>query len=92
MYDSANQGNAAHQVGILRGGDSHNWFVGQVHRSNYVSGSAANRWWAYTLSDRDSSGSSHWGWVPETFFLGGANGERDAGLFDCDTQGNFCRP
>jgi len=90
VYDSPDKGNAAHQVGTLKGGDSHNWFVGQAHRSNYVHGSDTNHWWAFTYSDKDSSGRSHWGWVPETFFQGGGNDVPDAGLVLCDTNGNAC--
>ncbi len=37
-----------------------------------------NNWWAYT---RTASG--FWGWVPEVFFKGGANGEPDFGLRSC---------
>jgi hypothetical protein len=91
VYDSPDRGNAARQVGKLSGGDTVNWFVAQSYRSDYTSGPNVNHWWAFTLSDKDASGNSHWGWVSETFFKGGANDERDAGLFDCDTHGNICR-
>jgi hypothetical protein len=37
-------------------------------------------------------GKSHWGWVPETYFQGGANNEPDAGLFECGIQANSCSP
>jgi hypothetical protein len=37
-----------------------------------------NNWWAKTLSD-----DNHWGWVPEVYFRGGENDERDAGLAIC---------
>lgn len=37
-----------------------------------------NVWWAYTKSD-----DGVWGWVPEVFFHGGADDERDAGLRSC---------
>lgn len=90
VYDSPDKGNGARKVGTLRGGDTHNWFVGQIYRSNYVSGQDQNRWWAYTLSDSGPGTSSQWGWVPETFFQGGANNERDRDLLLCDTQGNAC--
>jgi hypothetical protein len=35
---------------------------GTTYHSNY---------WLWTLSDKDSSGNSHWGWVPATFIHGG---------------------
>lgn len=38
-----------------------------------------NDWWAYTLADNGG-----WGWVPETYFRGGANFEPDAGLRHCN--------
>jgi hypothetical protein len=37
-----------------------------------------NNWWAFAKTD-----DGHWGWVPEVFFHGGANDERDAGLAIC---------
>jgi hypothetical protein len=80
------------QVGVLRAGGSANWFVGQSYRSSFVRGNLQNGWWAYTLSDKDSAGNSHWGWVPETYFKGGNNNEPDAGLFMCGTHGNICSP
>jgi hypothetical protein len=93
VYDSPDQGNLANQVGTLNGdANPPNWFVGQSYRSNFVKGTTTNHWWAFTLSDKDSSGHSHWGWVPEVYFKGGANDERDAGLFICNTHGNDCNP
>jgi hypothetical protein len=89
VYDSPDQGNAARQVGTLNSGGQANWFVGQSRRSSYTSDGAANRWWAYTLSDGPTG---QWGWVPEVFFTGGKDDERDAGLHLCDTRGNACRP
>jgi hypothetical protein len=35
---------------------------GTSYHSNY---------WLWTLSDKDSAGNSHWGWVPATFIHGG---------------------
>src|SRR6266436_2393327 len=81
VFDSPDAGNAAKQVGVLHLGGDTNWFVGQSYRSTFVSGALRNGWWAFTLSDKDSSGKSHWGWVPETYFKGGGNNEPDAGLF-----------
>jgi hypothetical protein len=92
VFDSPDLGNAAHQVGVLHAGGSANWFVGQSYRSSFVMGKLQNGWWAFTLSDKDSSGKSHWGWVPETYFQGGANNEPDAGLFECGIQANSCSP
>jgi hypothetical protein len=92
VFDSPDAGNAARQVGVLHLGGDTNWFVGQSYRSTFVSGSLRNGWWAFTLSDKDSSGNSHWGWVPETFFKGGGNNEPDAGLFICGTHANSCTP
>lgn len=43
--------------------------------------------WAFTLGDN-----GRWGWVPQVFFSGGANDERDAGLHLCGAQGNTCSP
>ena len=40
-----------------------------------------NRWWAYTLSDDQK-----WGWVPEVFFKGGNDNERDKGLVICGSN------
>jgi hypothetical protein len=79
-------------VGVLRAGGSTNWFVGQGYGAIFVAGNLQNGWWAYTLSDKDSSGNSHWGWVPETYFKGGNNNEPDAGLALCGTQGTICSP
>jgi hypothetical protein len=92
VFDSPDAGNAAKQVGVLHLGGDTNWFVGQSYRSTFVSGALRNGWWAFTLSDKDSSGNSHWGWVPETYFKGGANFEPDAGLFICATHANSCSP
>jgi hypothetical protein len=92
VFDSPDLGDAAHQVGVLHAGGSTNWFVGQSYRSSFVMGNLQNGWWAFTLSDKDSSGKSHWGWVPETYFQGGANNEPDAGLFECGIQANSCSP
>ncbi len=80
------------KVGVLHLGGDTNWFVGQSYRSTFVSGALKNGWWAFTLSDKDSAGNSHWGWVPETYFKGGANNEPDAGLFICGTHANSCSP
>jgi hypothetical protein len=79
-------------VGVLRLGGSTNWFVGQSYRSTFVAGNLQNGWWAFTLSDKDVAGQTHWGWVPETYFQGGKNNEPDAGLFVCDTHANSCSP
>ncbi|MCW3042791.1 MAG: serine/threonine protein kinase [Actinobacteria bacterium] len=92
VFDSPDAGNAAHQVGVLRLGGSTNWFVGQSYRSTFVAGNLENGWWAFTLSDKDAAGKTHWGWVPETYFQGGANNEPDAGLFVCGTHANICSP
>jgi serine/threonine-protein kinase len=92
VFDSPDAGNAAKQVGVLHLGGDTNWFVGQSYRSTFVSGALRNGWWAFTLSDKDSSGNSHWGWVPETYFKGGGNDEPDAGLFICGTHANSCSP
>jgi len=92
VFDSPDLGNGAHQVGVLQAGGSTNWFVGQSYHSTFVQGTLRNGWWAFTLSDKDASGNSHWGWVPETYFQGGNNDEPDAGLFFCDTHGNSCAP
>jgi len=80
------------KVDVLHLGGDTNWFVGQSYRSTFVSGALKNGWWAFTLSDKDSAGNSHWGWVPETYFKGGANNEPDAGLFVCGTHANSCSP
>ncbi len=92
VFDSPDAGNAAKQVGVLHLGGDTNWFVGQSFHSTFVSGALKNGWWAFTLSDKDSSGNSHWGWVPETYFKGGGNFEPDAGLFVCGTHANSCTP
>jgi hypothetical protein len=92
VFDSPDAGNGAKQVGVLHLGGDTNWFVGQSYRSTFVSGALRNGWWAFTLSDKDSSGTSHWGWVPETYFKGGGNDESDAGLFVCGTHANSCSP
>jgi hypothetical protein len=92
VFDSPDLGHAAHQVGVLKAGGSANWFVGQSYRSSFVAGGLQNGWWAFTLSDKDAQGNSHWGWVPETYFQGGANNEPDAELFVCGAHGNRCSP
>jgi len=94
VFDSPDAGNGAHKVGVLHAGGSTNWFVGQAYGSNFVSADRKlqNGWWAFTLSDKDPSGNSHWGWVPEIYFQGGANNEPDAGLFVCGTRANSCSP
>lgn len=78
VYANPDQGNSAPVVGTLIQGGSANWFVGDHYRSNYVSGSYYNHWWAYTLADN-----GRWGWVPEVYFSGGGNDETDAGLYLC---------
>jgi hypothetical protein len=83
VYASPDDGNNQRPIGYLRAGGSANWFVGQIYRSNFALGGLSNRWWAYTLSDRDQSGQSRWGWVPQVYFQGGENDERDAGLYQC---------
>jgi hypothetical protein len=39
-----------------------------------------NNWWAYTKPD---NGSGEFGYVPQTYFRGGGNFTKDAGLPDC---------
>jgi hypothetical protein len=87
VYDSPDRGGAARQIGTLYKGGRANWFVGQSQRSSYSFGPYQNRWWAFTMADNDT-----WGWVPEVFFKGGENDERDAGLHECGTRGNVCSP
>ena len=87
VYDTADAGNGAKQIDTLYVGGTANWFVGQQWRSRYTSGPYTNRWWAFTLGDN-----GRWGWVPQVFFSGGANDERDAGLHLCGAQGNTCSP
>jgi hypothetical protein len=90
VFDSPDKGSAAQQVGTLQGGDSRNWFVGQARKSKYVSDARTNHWWAFTLTDAPPGGHSQWGWVPETFFQGGAHDEPAVGLALCDTKGRAC--
>lgn len=87
VYDSPDKGNGARQIDTLYVGGKANWFVGQSYRSNHTFESYNNRWWAFTLGDNNK-----WGWVPQVFFQGGNNNERDAGLATCDTRGNSCSP
>lgn len=87
VYDTADAGNGAKQIDTLYVGGTANWFVGQQWRSRYTSGPYTNRWWAFTLGDN-----GRWGWVPQVFFSGGANDERDAGLHLCGAQRNTCSP
>jgi hypothetical protein len=65
------------KVGALYSGGSANWFEGQ-ECEQYSFGTYMgykNDWWAYTEADN-----GHWGFVPEVYFKGGKNNERDAGL------------
>ncbi len=87
VYDSPDKGGNARQVGTLVVGGSANWFVGQSQRSRYTFGAYTNQWWAFTMADNDV-----WGWVPEVYFKGGANDEKDGGLHVCNTRGNVCAP
>lgn len=85
VYSSPDQGNAATVLGYLNRA-SGNWFVGDLNRSTYRSGSLVNTWWAYTMADN-----GRWGWVPEVFFSGGLNNEPDAGLYVCGAGPNVNR-
>ncbi len=91
VYDSPDLGNSATQVGTLVIGGTVNWFVGQSNRSEHVFSfngfEYRNTWWAFTMADNGV-----WGWVPENYFAGGADYERDAGLHVCGTMGNICAP
>lgn len=87
VYDSPDKGTSARQVGTLMVGGSANWFVGQSPRSSFRFDRYTNNWWAFTLADNDV-----WGWVPQVYFEGGADNERDAGLALCDPERNPCTP
>jgi len=80
VYANAYSGNGAARVGTLIRGGSANWFVGQSRNSTFSLGTALNNWWAYTQADN-----GRWGWVPEVYFSGGLNYEKDARLKDCFT-------
>jgi hypothetical protein len=61
------------------GGD---WYVCQLQGAtanmSYGGVNYANNWWAQSRADN-----GQWGWVPEIFFQGGNNYERDAALRLC---------
>jgi len=59
-----------------------NWFLCQAETSRVYRAPGdndyANDWWAYTMADN-----GEWGWVPEVFFSGGDNFEKDGNLAGC---------
>ncbi len=75
----ADTGGSQSRIGILNKAGG-NWFVCQKKGSPHTLGGATNDWWAKTYSD-----DGKWGWVPETYFKGGANNEKDAGLRECQS-------
>lgn len=85
MYDSLSNGKSARQVDTLDVGGSANWFVGQARASSFTFAGYTNDWWAFTLGDN-----GRWGWVPEVFFTGGHDNERDGGLRLCQEPANPC--
>ena len=77
----ANYNLADNASGVLNQGTS--WFVCQRRFPVDVTyGSAANNWWAYTLSDN-----GWWGWVNAVYVSGGANWGALPGLATC--SGSF---
>ena len=62
-------------VGHLYKGGRANWFLWQCSGNRAALGRYWNYWWAYTLADN-----GRWGYVPLTYFAGGANGQRSSKL------------
>lgn len=68
---------ADNATGVLYQGTS--WFVCQrTFPAGVYYGSAANNWWAYTLSDNGV-----WGWVNAVYISGGVNWGAVPGLAGC---------
>lgn len=57
-------------VGYLYRGGRANWFLSQCVGNVAHLGGYFNYWWAYTLAD-----DGRWGFVPLTYFAGGANNQ-----------------
>jgi hypothetical protein len=55
-----------------------NWFDCHKQTVTYYDSGYFNDWWAYTMADN-----GEWGWVPEVYFSGGDDFERDGGLAHC---------
>jgi len=62
-------------VGYLYAGGRANWFTSQCRGNKATLVGYWNYWWAYTLADN-----GRWGYVPLTYFDGGANDQRSATL------------
>ena len=54
------------------------WYYCQHQAGRFTMGGYWNTWWAGTKADNGATG-----WVPETYFSGGGNNERDRGLRYC---------
>jgi hypothetical protein len=67
--------NNAGIVGYLNYGGRSNWFLWQCHGDENYIGSSFNNVWAYTEADNGT-----WGYVPETYFSGGANNQASSVL------------
>jgi hypothetical protein len=67
--------NGAQIVGYLTYGGRANWFLWQCHGDENYIGSYFNNVWAYTEADNGT-----WGYVPETYFAGGANNQASSVL------------
>jgi hypothetical protein len=68
------------------------WYVWQCQTTSvHTLGGAKNNWWAGTRGDgRYTGGRGRSGWVPETYFRGGADFEPDAALRRQTSTGIWC--
>ena len=73
VYDQAID--TANVVGYLNYGGRANWFTTQCLGTETFIGNAYNNWWALTEADN-----GHWGFVPLTYFSGGANNQASSVL------------
>ena len=62
-------------AGYLYTGGRANWFLSQCVGNVARLGAYRNYWWAYTMADN-----GRWGFVPLTYFAGGADNQRSAVL------------